>query len=179
MRIAVFCVGNKLMLDEGVGPAVYEELTENYLFPDSVSVLDVGCMSLKMIEYVRDFDYLLTVDAVDGTGEEPGTIFRFKPEDMMRRTTAMQSLHDLKLIDLFDAAILLGYEAEGLGLGMQIENMSPADLTIGLTPKVFDALPKLVDTVLAELTHAGVEIRVKNDERIVDASWSHETLFDR
>ncbi len=46
-----------------------------------------------------------------------------------------------KLVDLFDAATLLGYEAEGLCLGMQVENPSPAVVTVGLTPKVAAALP--------------------------------------
>ena len=29
-RVAVLCVGNRLMLDDGVGPAVYDELTASY-----------------------------------------------------------------------------------------------------------------------------------------------------
>ena len=37
-RIAVFCVGNKLMLDDGVGPAVYEELLTRYDIPDNVEL---------------------------------------------------------------------------------------------------------------------------------------------
>lgn len=176
-QIAVFCVGNRLMLDEGVGPAVYDELCACYDFPEEVKLFDVGCMSMKMIDCVRDFDVLLSIDAIDGTGEEPGTIFRFRPEDMQRNHAAMQSLHDLKLADLFDSAALLGYEAKGLCLGMQIENMNPAQLTIGLTPKVYGALPKLVDSVLAALSGLGVQIAVKNDGRIVDSSWQH-TLGD-
>lgn len=173
MKFAVFCVGNRLMLDEGIGPAVYDELVACYEFSESVELLDVGCMSMKMIEYVRDFDFILTVDAVDGTDEDPGTLFRYQPEDMMRHNNAMQSLHDLKLIDLFDSAALLGYEAEGLCLGMQVENMSPAELTIGLTPRVYEAIPLLVDTVLAELTHRGVEIRAKSNGAVVKEGWHH------
>lgn len=177
-KIAVFCVGNRLMLDEGVGPAAYDELIATYDFPDNVELCDVGCMSMKMIECVRDFDILITVDAIDSTGEEPGTLFRFKPEDMQRNATPMQSLHDLKLVDLFDAATLLGYEAQGFGLGMQIENMSPADLTIGLTPKVYEALPKLIDTILAELTHLGATIKVKETGATVDKTWHHTLTQD-
>lgn len=176
MKIAVFCVGNKLMLDEGIGPAVYEELNASYDFPDSVSLIDVGCMSLDLLPAVRDYDYLITVDAIDGTGDDPGTIFRFLPEDMARHSGFMQSLHDLKLVDLFDAAALLGYEAQGLGFGMQVENMSPAELTIGLTPRVHKALPRLVDTVLAELTRMGVEVRVKESGILVDEHWQHPAL---
>ena len=71
------------------------------------------------------------------------------------KTGATASLHDLKLVDLFDAATLLGYEAEGLCLGMQVENPSPAVVTVGLTPKAAAALPLLVETVAGELARLG------------------------
>ncbi len=153
--IAVFCVGNKLMLDDGLGPAVYEELRARYVFPEHVDLYDLGCLSLDMLPYVQKYDLIITVDAVDGTDAEPGTVFRFKPDAMARHSGATASLHDLKLVDLFDAAVLLGYEAEGLCLGMQVENPSPAVVAIGLTPKVDAALPLLVETVAGELARVG------------------------
>lgn len=158
---AVFFVGNKLMLDEGVGPAAYEALQEHYIVPANVLLFDVGCMSMDMLPYVRDCDVILTVDAVDGTGERPGTVFRFSPDAMARAANARASLHDLKLADLFDAAVLLGYEAEGYCLGMQVENMYPAEYTIGLTPPVAEALPLLVDAIAAELSRRGFSVTPK------------------
>ena len=160
-RIAVFCVGNKLMLDDGVGPAVYEELLTRYDIPDNVELFDLGCLSLNMIERVREYDVIITVDAVDGTDADPGTVFRFEPDAMARHSGATASLHDLKLVDLFDAAALLGYEAEGLWLGMQVENPSPAVVTVGLTPKVDAALPLLVETVAGELARLGSPLRAR------------------
>ena len=160
-RIAVFCVGNKLMLDDGVGPAVYEELLTRYDIPDNVELFDLGCLSLNMIERVREYDVIITVDAVDGTDADPGTVFRFEPDAMARHSGATASLHDLKLVDLFDAATLLGYEAEGLCLGMQVENPSPAVVTVGLTPKVAAALPLLVETVAGELARLGSPLRAR------------------
>lgn len=65
MKIAVFCVGNKLLLDEGIGPAVYDELVASYEFPDNVDLFDVGCMGLEMIGYVDDYDYLITIAAFE------------------------------------------------------------------------------------------------------------------
>lgn len=153
--IAVLCVGNKLMLDDGIGPAVYQSLFRRYEFPDNVQIFDVGCLSMDMLPLVRDYDYIITVDAVDGTGAEPGTVFRFPPDAMERHSGATASLHELKLIDLFDAATLLGYKAEGICLGMQVENPSPEIVTIGLTPKVYEALPLLVETVAGELARLG------------------------
>lgn len=159
--IAVFCVGNKLMLDDGVGPAVCEELLKRYEIPDNVELFDLGCLTLNMIERVREYDVIITVDAVDGTDAEPGTVFRFEPDAMARHSGANASLHDLKLVDLFDAATLLGYEAEGLCLGMQVENPSPAVVTVGLTPKVDAALPLLVETVAGELARLGSPLRAR------------------
>ena len=76
-RAVVFCVGNRLMLDEGVGPAVYDAVLRDYDIPANVRFFDVGCMSMDMLNYVDEFDVVLTVDAVDGTGDEPGTVYRF------------------------------------------------------------------------------------------------------
>ena len=67
----------------------------------------------------------------------------------------------------------MGYAAEGRCFGMQVENMNPLDLTIGLTPPVYEALPMLVDTVLADLTRSGAVIRVKATGEVVGPGWHH------
>ena len=41
MRIAVFFVGNRLMLDDGIGPAVYDYIVENYNFGNETSANEV------------------------------------------------------------------------------------------------------------------------------------------
>lgn len=157
-RIAIMCVGNRLMLDDGLGPAVFDELSENWDIPGNIELLDLGCLTLAMIDRVREYDLLITVDAVDDSGEAPGTILRYAPDAMARHAGINASLHDLKLIDLFDAAALLGYRAEGLCLGMQVENASPAEATEGLTPAVHKALPLLVDILAGELARLGSPI---------------------
>ncbi len=154
-KAAVFFVGNRLMLDEGIGPAVYDALLVGYVIPENVLLFDVGCMSLDMLPYVDSCDFILTVDAVDGTGDPAGTVYRFPPDAMARHSGAMASLHDLKLVDLFDAATLVGYEAEGFCVGMQVENMSPEEYVMGLTPAVHAALPLLIETTVAELAKRG------------------------
>lgn len=160
-RAAVFCVGNRLMLDDGVGPAAYDRLIVDYVIPENVQLFDVGCMSLDMLPYVDDYDVVLTVDAVDGTGDAPGTVYRFEPDAMARHSGPEASLHDLKLVDLFDAASLMGFEAEGYCLGMQVGNPSPSEFAVGLTPECAEALPLLVETVVAELYRRGFVLEKK------------------
>ena len=132
---AVFFVGNRLMLDDGVGPAAYDEILAGYDIPENVTLVDVGCMSLDMLPYVERCDLILTVDAVDGTGDAPGTVY--------------------------DAASLMGYEAEGFCLGMQVGNPSPEQFVVGLTPECAAALPLLVETVVAELHRRGFPLQKK------------------
>lgn len=154
-RAVVFFVGNRLMMDDGVAPAAYDLMLDTFEIPDNVQLLDVGCMALDMLGYVEACDVILTVDAVDGTGDAPGTVYRFEPDAMARHAGPEASLHDLKLVDLFDAASLMGYTAEGYCLGMQVENPSPSEFYVGLTPACEAALPLLVETVAAELTRRG------------------------
>jgi hydrogenase maturation protease len=177
-NIAVFCVGNKLMLDDGIGPAVYEELVNGYSFEPQIDIEDLGCMSLSMIERVNELDYIIAVDALDGTGEAPGTVFEYDPYDAARHSGAMASLHDLKLIDLFDAAALMDYHAEGLCFGMQVQNSEPAEITIGLTKPVYDALPLLVDAVLAALVRRGVKITSLQSGEVVQVGYHHSLIAE-
>lgn len=157
-RAAVFFVGNKLKLDDGVGPAAYDAFLETYEVGHDVELFDVGCLSLDMIRYVEKCDFILTVDAIDGSSHPAGTVFRYSPDDMARTSGPRDSLHDLKLADLFDAALLLGYECDGWCVGMQIENMSPAEFVIGLTEPCAKALPLLVDAAAAELDRRGFQV---------------------
>lgn len=162
MRIAVFFVGNRLMLDDGVAPATYDYVLETYTFPEEVDLFDVGCMSMDLVSKVNDYDLLITVDAVDETGSEPGTVFRYEPYDIARAADARTSLHELRLADLFDAATMLGFSAEGLCFGMQIENMEPVEFMEGLTPRVNEKVPFLAETIVAELVRRGCDISRKD-----------------
>ena len=157
-KAALFFVGNQLMLDDGIGHAAYEELPRVFKLSENVDLFDVGCMTMDMINYVRDYDFLMTIDAVEDSGQPAGTVFRYAPSDV-DRVGMMASLHDLKLANLFDAADLLGYSSDGICLGMQVENAEPDQYMIGLTEPCAAALPLLIETIAAELHHNGFPVR--------------------
>ena len=154
-KIAVFCVGNRLHLDDGVGPAVYDTVLERFDVPDEIEMFDLGVLTMDMINYVDTCDAVITVDAIEHSGEPVGTVLRGTPQELAKAQGANISLHDLRLVDLFDAALLLGYEAEGICLGMQVENTEPTHLTEDLTPTVRAALPLLVESLAAEVARLG------------------------
>lgn len=154
MRTAVLCIGNELMMDEGVGPACARYLLSRYRFPEGVEVLDRATMGMALISDLREHDFVLVLDAVDVPGAEPGRVFSFEPEDVAPTPTGMTSLHDVRFADVLEAAELLGVECAGHCLGVQVENMSPSDFVMALTPKVAAALPLLAQAAVRYLRDA-------------------------
>ncbi len=136
-----------------MAPAAYDEILAGYDIPENVTLVDVGCMSLDMLPYVE----ALRCHPHGGRrrhGDAPGTA-PFSSRMPWRATPAPEaSLHDLKLVDLFDAASLMGYEAEGFCLGMQGGQSLSEAVRCGAHPECAAALPLLVETVVAELHRA-------------------------
>jgi len=154
-RVLVLGIGNVLMLDEGVGNRVAEELERNYRFGDDVRVVDGGTMGYGMIHLFRGVEFLLVVDAMDGTSLAPGTVVRVSPKDFAPNQV-MHSLHDLRFVDVLQAAELIGILPEADCIGIQVENMSPAELTIGLSEPVEAAVPRAIAAVLYVLEERGI-----------------------
>lgn len=154
-RVLVLGIGNILMLDEGVGNRVANELEHNYVFPPDVRIVDAGTMGFGMLHLFRGVEYLLVVDAMDGTDLPPGTVVRVSPEDFAPNQV-LHSLHDTRFVDVLNAAMLIGLTPEADCIGIQVQNMSPAELTIGLTEPVESAVPRAVAAVLYVLEEHGI-----------------------
>ena len=152
-RIIVMGIGNPLMHDEGVGVRVIEALMSGFAFPDNVELIDAGTMGMGILNLFQRCDYMLVVDAIDGTGEPAGTVVSLSPEDLAPNQV-LHSLHDLRLVDVLQAAELIGTTPEVDCVGVQIADMT--EVEIGLTPQVEQAVPDAVEAVLAILTRRGV-----------------------
>lgn len=152
-RISVMGIGNPLVKDEGVGIRVIETMMSTLAFPDNVTLIDAGTMGMGILNIFQDCDYLLVIDAVDGTGEPPGTVVRMTPQEMAPNTIK-HSMHDMRLVDVLEAAMLMGKQPEVDCVGIQILDMD--GIAIGLTPAVEEAVPRAVEAALTVLAKRGV-----------------------
>ena len=160
MRVAVICIGNELLLDEGVGPACGRYLVARYELPSEVEVLDRAVMGMAIISDLRRCDVALVLDAVEVPGAEPGVLFSFAPDDAMTSGPATLSLHEMRFADVLAAAELMGVRCQGHCLGIQVENMSPTEFAMGLTPRVAAAVPLLAAAAARWLrTELGLPVR--------------------
>ena len=145
--VLVAAVGNILRRDDGVADAVLTELEREFL-PSEIELYDVGTSAIDLMEIFSGRRLVVVIDAVRG-GQEPGTVYRFGPEEVENHELPMNSLHQvglletLRLAELVDAApekaIVIGVQPGDTGLG------------IGLTPAVRDAVDKAKKLVLQEL----------------------------
>ncbi|TDB39718.1 MAG: hydrogenase maturation protease [Actinobacteria bacterium] len=156
-RVLVIGVGNTLMRDEGVGPRIAEAIRNRFILPDDVEVIDAGTMGLGMLHLFRGVEYMLVVDAIDGTGYAPGTVVRISPEDFAPNQV-LHSLHDIRLIDVLNAASLIGAQPKLTEcVGVQILDIAPEEFHVGLTRHVEQAVPRAVAAALTLLEEQGIE----------------------
>lgn len=141
------------MTDDGVGVRVVQRLTEEYRFPEGVTVMDGGTLGLDLLHYLEGVERLLMVDAVE-TGGPPGTVVRLAGEEIPVALRTKLSPHQMGLQDLLAVAelqgnrpaemVLWGVQPESIGLGME------------LSPAVAAQFDRLAAEVLAELAGWGV-----------------------
>lgn len=151
MRVAVLCIGNELLMDEGVGPACARYIQARYELPEQVEVLDRSVMGMAILSDLRSHDFALVIDALEVPDAEPGQLFSFAPQDAAPTPAGMTSLHEVRFADVLGSAELLGIRCAGHCLGVQVENMSPSEFVMALTPRVAAAVPFLAQAAMRYL----------------------------
>jgi len=151
-KILVMGVGNPLMRDDGVGPRVVELLLAGYEFPENVEIVDAGTMSYMILDLLRDVDKLVIVDAVRETDHPAGTVMRMTPEEIAPNQVP-HSMHDIALIDVLQAADLMGTAPEAVAIGIQIDSIE--EWVLELSPACEAAVPIAAAAVLDELAGLG------------------------
>ena len=141
-------VGNLLLRDEGVGVHVISTLREREL-PDDVELLDGGTASFDLLDTLAGRRQVIIIDAVR-TGSEPGTIFRFTPEDISTSREQLTSLHQVGLLATLDLVdhLLDSPPEEVIILGVEPKEI---DWGLELSAEVEAAVPKVIELITSEL----------------------------
>ena len=151
-RILVLGVGNVLLRDEGVGVKVVEKLTAAYGFSPNVELVDGGTLGLRLLDPISRTDHVIVVDAVQN-GQAPGTLYRLPAEELEKRVTFKNSLHQLDLVETLAYAEVLGHRPSAVIIGIEPADISPWGT--GLTQVVQDRFDALCPEVFNEIERAG------------------------
>ncbi len=145
-RIVIIGVGNLLQSDEGVGIHAIRSLQEKNLSPD-IKLVDGGT-SPDLIAYTRAEDKMIIIDCARAGGK-PGTIYRFRPEDLAAGKGTLTSAHEMGVVENLKLMEMTGNKPkETVIIGIE-----PAEIDWGmeLSGTLKKKLPELVKVVLREI----------------------------
>ena len=166
--ILLLGVGNNLLTDDGIGVQTIDQMRQ-YNLPKGVEVIDGGIAGLDLLNVIVGRRVLIVVDAVDGD-MEPGTIFRFTPDDIGHNRFQMNSLHELGLIETLRMSRLIG----GAPDKVIIIGVQPAivDWGLTLTDSLSACLPAVISIVRSEIEQAVKDLEQdnKNQKTIEETS---------
>ncbi|GLI35782.1 HyaD/HybD family hydrogenase maturation endopeptidase [Desulforhabdus amnigena] len=158
-RILVLGVGNILLRDEGIGVKIVEKLKAEYEFSSNVELMDGGTLGLRLLDPISQSDYLIVVDAVQN-GQPPGTHYRLPPEELEKRVTFKNSLHQLDLVESLAYSEILGNRPYVVIIGIEPADISPWGME--LTETIQAQVPEISSRVLNEIEAAGGKYAAKN-----------------
>jgi len=143
----VLGLGNLVHADDGAGVHAIHALQKDERVAPGVTLIDGGTQGLALLGLISCAERVLVIDAIDA-GEPAGTILRFEGKSL-RGLPGKSSIHQLGFADMMIALELLG-ESPG---EVRVIGVQPSSTEWGadLTPVVAQALPGLVDCVIAEL----------------------------
>ncbi len=149
MRTAIYGIGNLLLGDDGVGPAVVAYIEKHCALPPGVTLEDLGTPSLDLPNYLQDYDLVIFVDAV-AVDAAPGTIRLFSREEIIAAPPGIRvSPHEPSIND---ALIVLDF-AGGAPAQVVLVGVVPHTLEGGMTlsQDVAAAVPLAAEMVIAQL----------------------------
>lgn len=150
--IGVIAVGNELMGDDGIGPAVLDALKREQL-PRSVDLIHGGTGGVSLLHLMKDYSTVIFIDSAE-FGGDPGKIKVFTPSDVAstKEVTGL-SLHETDLIKVIRLSQELGEAPETI----VIVAVQPKQITMkdSLSPEVASAVPCAVRKVLSQIEGAG------------------------
>ena len=148
-KTLILGLGNPILSDDGVGPAVAQAL-EGKIDPKIANIVEAGIGGLDLLDLFAGYKRVIIIDAIKTEGGRAGQIHRLDVETLSdTRHTA--SPHDINL-------------ATALELGKKLAMKMPARIDIygievedtdsfseSCTPAVAAAIPKCVEMILRDL----------------------------
>ena len=161
MNALVMGIGNVLLMDEGIGVRVIEELEWCYLFPENVELLDGGTSGIELLRYLDGKDHFIIIDAVRA-GQAPGTVMRVAGDDVPATFETRITPHQLGLSDLLATAKLTG----GMPGYLVLFGVEPKVLKTGLgfSKEVEGAVEPLAAHVVEELRNLGYRVERRSEK---------------
>ncbi|MCK4237085.1 MAG: hydrogenase maturation protease [Candidatus Krumholzibacteria bacterium] len=148
MKTLVLGLGNTVLRDDGVG--VYAARILKGRVSGSADVVEAELAGFNLLEMMNGYDRVFVIDSIQLEGEDPGTVFRIRPDDL-RITPRLASFHDIDIVTALELGRRLDLKMpdEVVIYAVQVEDM--VTLEEGCLPSVERVIPALVAEIESEV----------------------------
>lgn len=145
----VLGLGNPILSDDSVGIKAAQEIGKRLNNPQ-ITVAETSAAGLSLLDSIAGYDKAIIIDAVQTKNGKAGQIYRMGPEDFSY-TKRFSSPHQINLITALEVGKMLGLVMPQKITIFAVEAKNVTNFGEQCTPKVEQAIPKVVEMVLQEL----------------------------
>lgn len=147
MKTIVVGIGNPILRDDSVGIKVVEKLSKEI----DIDTAILTTTNFEVLDKIMGYDRAIIVDAIR-TGNDPGTIYELSIDDIFL-TYSYTNTHNLTLATTLKLGYIIFPEKmpkEIKLIAVEVEDIE--NFGEECTPKVKEAIPKVVDIIKRELS---------------------------
>jgi hydrogenase maturation protease len=148
-KTLVLGLGNPILSDDGVGPAVAREL-EKKISPQEATVTEASLGGLNLLDLIVGYERVIIIDAIKTKDGRAGQIYRLDP-NAFKTTRYTASPHDVNLITALELGKKLGLAMPSKIDIFAVEVAETEHFSEECTPPVAAAIPVCVEMILGEL----------------------------
>jgi hydrogenase maturation protease len=153
-NLAIIGIGNEIMGDDGIGPAILRTLSRESL-PEEIDLIDGGTGGMSLLHTMKDYDRVVFIDSGD-FGGIPGEIKVFTP-DVAHSVKKMRrySLHEADLMEIIRLSQRVG-EAPEIIIVIIIQPKK-IEMNTSLSPELAAAVHRGAKEVISQMKKIMVE----------------------
>ncbi len=145
-KTLIFGTGNDILTDDGIALRITGDLSR-LLSGRDFDFCTAGCGGLEIIEYIKDYEQVIFIDAIRTAGGTPGDVCHFKPSDF-RETAHLSNLHDISFLTALELARSLCLDPPDDLHIIAIEIIEDKEFNEDFTPAIRKIYPLILDKVL-------------------------------
>ena len=149
-KTLILGIGNNILTDDGIGSRLVNDLIKSFSKPE-VHYGVACCGGLEILEYIKDYERVVFIDAIRTQNGRPGDVYYFIPSDF-RETSHLSNLHDVSFL----SALKLGH-ALNLGLSndlhiIAVEIIEDMEFSEDFSPQIKQRYPEILEMVIEILS---------------------------
>ena len=149
MQTLVLGLGNPILRDDGVGNRIVQVLQKK-IHNSNVTVLETSAIGIGLLDFLPGYNRAIIIDAIQTPKGKAGQIHRLGLQDSAT-LDYLPVTHNIGLGTVIELGNKLGLALPKEIIIIAIEAADVATFSEDLTPRVKQAIPKVVELVLQEI----------------------------